>query len=230
MVLKWIVTTKSHNCQSTLTRVCDSRFEGCTVPVQLVYEPLNHRGLRANAFMCELVSKLCTIGSDREICLTTQAAGQILVSWRVSVDSLRHSYCIRRHVGPDGPQVLNHVHSHIKGLGQTYGFQPPSADRVRKIGSTTVRLQCGDAYAWMCDDINSSMYNYRGSEQVAKKQYILSYHYIQQVCLLPFTRSSVMIDSTNFHAILRKTELVARIIELLVHCVILELLVHCVTW
>jgi len=71
MVLKWIVTTKSHNCQSTLTRVCDSRFEGCTVPVRLVYEPLNHRALRANAFMCELVSKLCTIGSDREICLTT---------------------------------------------------------------------------------------------------------------------------------------------------------------
>lgn len=169
--------------------------------------------------MCELVSKLCTIGSDREICLTTQAAGQILVSWRVSVDSLRHSYCIQRHVDPDGPQVLNHVHSHIKGLGQTYGFQPPSADRVRKIGSTTVHLQCGDAYAWMCDDINSSMYNYRGSEQVAKKQYILSYHYIQQVCLLPFTRSSVMMDSTNFHAVLRKTELVARITELLVHCV-----------
>ena len=37
--------------------------------------------------------------------------------------------------------------SHIKGLGQTYGFKPPSADKAWKIGSITVRLQCEDAEA-----------------------------------------------------------------------------------
>ena len=35
----------------------------------------------------------------------------------------------------------------VKALGKTYDFTPPSADKVHKIGSTVVRLQCTDAQA-----------------------------------------------------------------------------------
>ena len=47
----------------------------------------------------------------------------------------------------DGPRQLTNIHGYIKALGRKYGFEPPSSTKVRKIGFTTVQLQCGDAEA-----------------------------------------------------------------------------------
>lgn len=62
LVFKCIGATKSSTYQSALRRARDIMLGGCTVPVQLVPEPLNPRDSRAIAFKCKVDDKWCTVG------------------------------------------------------------------------------------------------------------------------------------------------------------------------